>query len=263
MHDFLLADGGTTTLPPRGLLTGEALKGELDVSPGDSVRVSTPGTGLEQEETVQDFLAEPLGTLAYTALGSARPVSMAEGSRGRGNSALVRFEPGVDRDEMRRRLSSLPGVAAYEDSQAIKTAVDQYLGLFYAFVGIMLVFGGAMAFALIFNSMSSSISERRVEMATLRASGAPAQMLARLVRVENLINVLIGIVPGLIVGYAAAAVFMASFGSDQFNFDLQMRGSTLALTAVAIVVVALLSQIPGLKTLRRIDVARIIRERAS
>ncbi|MCB0828100.1 MAG: ABC transporter permease [Solirubrobacterales bacterium] len=262
MHEFLLAGGGTTTLPAQGLLTGEALDSELGVSVGDTVRVTAPGAGSGREETVRDFVSEPLGTLAYTALDNAAPFAPAAGAEGNANSALVRFEPGADRDEMRRRLSSLPGVAAYEDSQAIKTAVDQYLGLFYAFVGVMLVFGGAMAFALIFNSMSSSISERRVEMATLRASGAPAPMLARLVRAENLINVAIGIVPGLIVGYAAAAGFMASFGSDQFNFDLQMRGSTLVLSAVAIVIVALISQIPGLRALRRINVATIIRERS-
>lgn len=273
MHEFRLAGGGTTTLPRRGLLSGEALQGELDVSAGDPVRVDVSGSGPGQVEEVKGFIAEPLGTLAYMTLESARRISPAAGRPGAGppaddrpaigNSALVRFEPGADRDEIRRRLSALPGVAAYEDSRAIKSAVDRYLGLFYAFVGVMLIFGGAMAFALIFNSMSSSISERKVEMATLRASGAPAEMLARLVRVENLVNVLIGIVPGLIAGYFVAVVFMASFGSDQFNFDLQMRTSTLVLSAAAIVVVALISQIPGLRALRRIDVAKIIRERAN
>ena len=263
MHEFLLEGGGTTTLPRKGLLAGDALQGELDIDSGDSVRIRASGDDLGQRGTVEEFLAEPLGTLAYTALENVQPVSAADGGSGKANSALVRFEPGVDRDEMRRQLSALPGVSAYEDSQAIKSTVDQYLGLFYAFVGIMLIFGGAMAFALIFNSMSSSISERKVEMATLRASGAPSQMLARLVRVENLITVLIGIVPGLIAGYAVAAVFMASFGSDQFNFELQMRTSTLVLSAIAIVIVALISQIPGLRALRRIDVAKIIRERAN
>lgn len=263
MHEFLLEGGGTTTLPRRGLLAGEALQGELDIGSGDSVRVRSVDGELEDSAPVEGFLAEPLGTLAYTALDNVRPVTTAEGQTGTANSALVRFESGVDRDEMRQSLSALPGVSAYEDSQAIKSAVDQYLGLFYAFVGIMLIFGGAMAFALIFNSMSSSISERKVEMATLRASGAPSKMLSRMVRVENLITVLIGIVPGLIIGYAVAAVFMASFGSDQFNFELQMRSSTLVLSAVAIVIVAVISQIPGLRALRRINVAKIIRERAN
>jgi putative ABC transport system permease protein len=120
-----------------------------------------------------------------------------------------------------------------------------------------------MAFALIFNSMSSSISERRVEMATLRAAGAPHRMLARLVTGENLITVLLGIVPGLIVGYAVAALFMGSFSNDQFSFDLEMRTSTLVLSALAIVIVALISQVPGIRALRRIDIASVIRERAS
>jgi putative ABC transport system permease protein len=262
MHEFLVEGGGQTRLPRRGLLAGQALQGELDISAGDQVRLNAPRAGLEQRVPVEQFLAEPLGTLVYSTLAEA--ASSIPGSRPAtvANSALVRFDPGADRDVMRRRLSALPGVTAYEDSQAIKATVDQYLGLFYAFVGIMLVFGGAMAFALIFNSMSSSISERRIEMATLRAAGAPASMLARLISAENLIMVLIGIVPGLVLGYLTASVFMASFNSDQFSFDLQMRTSTLVFSAVAIFVVALISQIPGLRSLRKMNVARIIRERA-
>jgi putative ABC transport system permease protein len=70
-------------------------------------------------------------------------------------------------------------------------------------------------------------------------------------------------VPGLIAGYLVAALFMSTFSSDQFSFDLQMRTSTLILSAVAVMAVALLSQIPGLRAVRRIDVAEIVRERAA
>jgi putative ABC transport system permease protein len=74
---------------------------------------------------------------------------------------------------------------------------------------------------------------------------------------------LIGIVPGLIIGYLVADLFMASFSSDQFSFALEMRTSTLIFSAIAILVVALLSQIPGLRAVRRIDVAEVVRERAA
>lgn len=43
--------------------------------------------------------------------------------------------------------------------------------LFYAFAGMMLVFGGIMAFALIINTMTINIMERKREVATLRALG--------------------------------------------------------------------------------------------
>ncbi len=261
MHEFLAEGGGTLSLPPDGLLTGQALAGELEVGTGDQVRVGVPGTGTRAGAPIAGFVSEPLGTYAYASLDAARAVA---GSRaGAGNSALVSFAPGVDRDRMRARLSELPGVVAYEDSQALLDTVDQYLGLYYAFIGVMLVFGGAMAFALMFNSMNSNIAERSVELATLRAAGTPYRTLARTITAENVLVTLLGIAPGLIAGYLVADLFLGSFSSDQFDFTLQMRASTLVLSSVAILIVALLSQIPGLRAVRRIDVAEIVRERAA
>jgi putative ABC transport system permease protein len=56
---------------------------------------------------------------------------------------------------------------------------------------------------------------------------------------------------------------MASFSSDLFQFELAVRPTTFVGTAVAIVVVALLSQVPSLRTVRRLDLARVVRERAT
>jgi putative ABC transport system permease protein len=73
---------------------------------------------------------------------------------------------------------------------------------------------------------------------------------------------LLGIVPGLIVGYAVAYEFMAAYDTDQFTFTLSMRPTTFLFSALVIVVVTLLSQRPGLRAIRRLDVASVVRERA-
>lgn len=260
MHEFLLRGGGTTTLPADGLLAGKALAGELDVGPSGRVLVRATTGGLSRRVPVEAFLDEPLGTYVYARLGAIRAV--AGTGVGLGNSVLVRYGPGVDREAMRERLSAIPGVDAFQDAEVLAREVDRYLGLFYLFVGVMLAFGGAMAFALLFNSMSSNIAERSVEVATLRAAGMPFRTLARMIAAENALVTLAGIVPGLIVGYLAAGVFMDSFSSDQFSFELQLRPSTPVLAALAIALVALLSQRPGLRLLRRLDIARVVRERA-
>jgi putative ABC transport system permease protein len=70
-------------------------------------------------------------------------------------------------------------------------------------------------------------------------------------------------VPGLAIGYAVSAIFMASFSSDMFRFDLEVRPTTLLFTALAIVVVGLLSQVPALRAVRHLELGRIVRERAS
>jgi putative ABC transport system permease protein len=55
---------------------------------------------------------------------------------------------------------------------------------------------------------------------------------------------------------------MASFSSDLFSFDLQMRWTTPVIAAAAVLLVSLLSQWPGLRAIGRLDVATVVRERS-
>jgi putative ABC transport system permease protein len=64
------------------------------------------------------------------------------------------------------------------------------------------------------------------------------------------------------VAWLVAREFMASFSSDLFRFDLQLRPWTPVLAGLAMVVVALLSEVPALRALRRVDLVRVVRERA-
>ena len=63
--------------------------------------------------------------------------------------------------------------------------------------------------------------------------------------------------------YAVSAVFLASFSSDMFRFELHMHPLTPVLTEVAILVTGLLSQVPALRAGRNLDLAKVVRERAS
>ncbi len=260
MHGFLAPGGGSTQLPASGVLAGQSLQGKLGVGAGNAVDASLPDAR-QAMLRLDGFVDEPLGTYVYATLDQVR--AAAGPSLGEGNVALVRYRSGVDREQMRRRLSALPGAVAFYDTRALYDTVNKYLGLYYAFVGIMLIFGGAMAFALLFNAMTSNIAERVVEVATLRAAGARHRTLARMITAENVLMTLLGIGPGLLIGYELARLFMAQFDNDQFDFSLQMRASTLVLAALAILIVALLSQLPGLRAVRRLDVAEVVRERAA
>ena len=89
------------------------------------------------------------------------------------------------------------------------------------------------------------------------------RQLTLLISSENLLLTLIGIVPGLIVGYYAASAFMASFSSDLFSFDLALRPWTPVYVAIALVAAALVSQWPVLRAVDRIDIARVVRDRSA
>jgi putative ABC transport system permease protein len=266
MHRFLSPDG-PIGLPDEGVLLGSHLEGMIGVSAGDEITLRLPSTGLVTSTTVAGFVDEPLGTYAYASLDGLRRLigtssAPTGGSNGVVFGAAVRFDAGADASSMRNDLQQVDGVIAVAGTRAFEETLRSFMGLFYAFIGIMLVFGGALAFGIVFNTMSVNIAERTVEVATMRAAGMTEKRVARLITAENLIVTLLGVVPGLAVGYFTAMEFMAAYDSDQFDFTLSMKPTTLLFSALFILVVTLLSQRPGLRAVRRLDIARVVRERA-
>ncbi len=263
MHGFRAASGEPLNLPSGGLLIGSALREQLKVNAGDSVTVTLTTTGASVTDRVAGFVTEPLGTLAYGTLPHLDALFGAAAVTGATTSVQVRYDAGTSSDAVSARLEAVPGVLAVSDSQAIAKIFNKFMGLFYAFVGVMLVFGAVMAFAILFVTIGSNVAERGTELATMRAMGMSIGALGRVVSGENLLLTLAGIVPGLILGYLAAAEFMASFNSDLFTFDLAVRPLTFVGTALGILVAAALSQWPALRAVRHLDLARVVRERAS
>jgi len=268
MHGFI---GDVDHLPPDGVLAGRALADELGIAVGDRVEVILPTLGTSFRTQVRGFLDEPVGTLLYMdedALTRAiteeadPPVPAARLADPTLAPLLVRFAAGVDRSAVLHDIEALPQVATVVDARRLFGLVHDYLGFFYAFVGMMLVFGGAMAFALIFNTISVNVAERAGEYATMRANGLSHRRIAALITGENLLLTLLGILPGLLIGYWTAAAMMHTYSSDLLTFDLEMHPTTLLYAAAALVVVALLSLIPGVRSVGRLDVAQVVRERS-
>ncbi|HEY6014238.1 MAG TPA: FtsX-like permease family protein [Candidatus Limnocylindrales bacterium] len=269
MRDLTDAAGHPLALTDGDLILGAALQAKLGLRVGDPVTVEIAASGAQAAGAatatlrVGGFVDEPFGSYAYGNLATVARAAGLSPADPPVAMALVRYEPGVDRHLVRDRLAALPGVAAVVDSRALYDTAQSFMGLFYVFVGVMLVLGGIMAFALIFNTLSANVMERAVELTALRTLGMTSATIGRLVTAENLLLTVVALIPGLLVAYLLAAEFMASFSSDLFQFDLAVRPTTFLGTSAAIVVVALLSQWPSLRAVSRLDLARVVRERAT
>ncbi len=259
MHRFVTPDGEWIPLPIHGVVLGKSTRDLLDIELEDQVTLAITGLGTVDAPVVA-FVDEPLGTMAYMARSEAENLTGVPLSA---TSAMVAYDPGTDSATLRSAITEIANVAAFEDTKALYLTMQDYMVLFYAFVGVMLVFGGAMAFALIFSSMSVNIAERTREVATLLAVGTDRRTISRYITAENLLVAILGIPLGLMVGYLAAWEAMGSFSSDLFSFDLSMRPMTFVWAALAILVVGLISQWPGLRAIRRISIAKVVKERSA
>ncbi len=257
MHGFRTTGGEWTHLPADGVLAGSGLTGRLGVAVGDTITLGTQH-GVVRVRLV-GLLDEPMGTAVYASDDLAARVAPGAGTA----TYLVRFAAGADRDAMRERITGLPGVVAYADSRAVVQSVDQYLGLLWAFIGIMIVLGGILAFAVIYVTMAVNVVERTNELATLRTAGVPLRRVAGTLATENLVAVALGVPFGLVFGVLAARGFLDSFSSDLFHFDLRLGWWALPAAALGVLAAAALSQWPAARAVRRMDIARVVRERAA
>ncbi len=260
-----LVHGFPDGLPTDGILAGQGLADQIDVAVGDEVRIELPTLDVELTTTVEGFLDEPLGSFLYIDVDQLGAIVGADTLRSPSISSLELLFDGevTDRDEVIDEVKDLAPVGIALDSRTLYDLVQSFLGFFYVFIGVMLVFGGAMAFALMYNTISVNVAERSGEFATMRANGVSHAGIARLIATENVLLTLMGIIPGLMIGYAVGAFFMSQFSVDAFTLDFAMRPSSIVLSAIAMLVVAGLSLIPAIRTVKRLDISGVVRERAA
>lgn len=256
MHGFRSTDGELRALPAEGVLAGAAIADRLHVGPGDVIELRGPGG--THDVTLVGLLAEPLGTSLYGSRASVAPLVDGSGT----STWLLRLDPSADRDAVRRAITSMDGVVAYSDAQAVVGMLEQFLGLFWAFVGVMVALGAALALAVVHVTTAVSLGERSVEIATLRAAGVPARAIARSLAASNVVATALGVPLGLACGYAAGAWFMGTFSTDLFTLPFAAPWWIGASAAAAVLLGAWASQWTAVRAVRRVDVARVVRERA-
>jgi putative ABC transport system permease protein len=256
-----VAHGFDGPLPGEGLVVGSSARVALDLEVGDAVEVVVPGAGQGEPSrittTVAGFVDEPVPSVSYASVDAweragAEPTS----------TVVVTLVDRSQHEEVRDELQAEPNVLAVVDQQASVQALQSLMGLTYVFIGLMVAFALVMAVALVYNMVSVSLAERTGEVATLQANGVERSFIRRTVTGENLLTILAGVIPGLLVGFVMARAFLGQFETESFTFDLVLLPRSILLAVGLVVVSGLLAQWPGLRSLDRLDLASVVRERS-
>jgi len=267
MHGWTNPSG---ELPAFGLLASSGLAERIGVSLGDRLEVDLPSLDTSITLELVEFVEEPLGIPLYVRYDVLTEALERAGIDNADSlmaepyitTVMAKFNDSSDRSATIAAIEGTPGVLAVSDARSLYELLQQFLSLFYVFGGFMLVFGGVMAYSLMFNTVSMNVSERSTEFAALKASGMPDRTIAWMVAGENLLLTAIGIVPGVALGMWVSAKFIESFNNDAFTFSLSVRPLTIVVAVLSMFVVALLSLIPGVRSIRRLEIGTVIRERA-
>ncbi len=253
-----LAHEFASTITTDGVVLGTAAKDDLAVEIGDVIGMALPGFAVETPVVVAGFVDEPISGFSYLPVQTWTELTGAPTPM-----AVLTLHRDDDHGSVRTQLVDHPVVVAVEDHVAIANQAESLLAASRFFVGLMLVFAMVMAVALIFNAMTVTIGERESEVANLQANGVGRSWIRRTITLENLVTAFGGIIPGLIIGRILGAAFLAQFSTAQFSFDPSITMMSLLLSVALIVVAAVMAQVPGLRSLFRLDLAAKVRERGA
>ena len=252
MHILEPRDGSAAAadLASGHIILTSALADKLKLKPGDALNVDS----LLGAQTVR------LGGASNELMSSAGYISLAQAQAWSGapepafNGLYLAVAP-AQTEAIRSQLYHLPHTASVQLKSAVEQDWRSLVGLFYVFVGVLLVIVLAMAFALLFNAMTVNVLEQQREFATLRALGTNRSRIAALTLVENCILWVIVVLPGLVLGTWVAQQMGAAFQSDLFAFTIRIAPGSYLLTSIGILLTLLLAALPAVRQVNQLNLA--------
>jgi putative ABC transport system permease protein len=253
-HGFNISQGPA---PPEALRSGgivlaEVLAEKLGVDVGDVVRVKSPYREERVTIPVAAFSDELLGVPTYVNL--TRGSELLGVSRPTYNALYLDADP-RKATRLQERLYDMPGAQQVVVETSLRQGMRDMMAFMYFFLGVILAFGFAMAFVVIYNTFTANVIERTREIATMRTIGEDGAHLAGMVTLENLLLAVVGIPLGVWLGLRMADLVLFSMSSEQFNMRIVVMPGTYVWVILAAIVVLLLSEIPPIRRIFRLDLA--------
>jgi putative ABC transport system permease protein len=174
--------------------------------------------------------------------------------------AVLSLEPGYHR-LVTDRLHRTDGVGLALSRADITRQIDEVTAFANTFIAFMYLLGSAMAFAVVYTVTDIVLWERTRELATLRTLGYGMGSVLRLVTTENLLMGLLGAALAVYPAFLMARFMLEAANTEGFTMLMVTSPRTYAMAVVSTQLAVLAAQWPGLRRIRRLDLADAIRSR--
>ncbi|MHB1223192.1 MAG: ABC transporter permease [Gemmatimonadaceae bacterium] len=259
LHALVDADGHRVPLTPGGLVLATSLAELLDVEVGDSVRVAVlEGARPVRDVPVVQTVDELVGMAAYMALPDLD--RLAGGPR-QLSGAFLSVDP-AHADSLHARLKRMPAVNSVTVRASVLEAFDRTVAQnLRVSTGVLTLVAGVLAFGVVYNAARVSLSERGRELASLRVLGFTRREVAVMLLGEQALLTLVALPVGALLGRLLAAAIVAGSQTELFRLPLVISRRTYLISALWILLAALLSGVAVWRRVQRMDLIAVLKSR--
>ena len=253
-HGFLAAEGAppAEALGAGNLILAASTASKLGVGTGSKVEVESPLTDDPVTLRVGALSDETLGQPGFVSLDAA--AELVGGPVNRYNALYMTADP-ASGNRIQDEIYDLPGVASVQVKAGLVERLKSLLELFNVFGTVLLGFGAALAFVVVFTTFTANVTERTREIATMRTIGEDNVRLTIMITLENLLIGLAALPLGVWLGIRATDAIFSSFETESYTLSAYIYPQSVARICLLMVVVLLLSEIPPVRRIFRLDLA--------
>jgi len=158
-------------------------------------------------------------------------------------------------------LAFAENVSLVEDKNSALESTLAMLEPYMGLIWMMQIMAGVVAFAIIYNASTISLSERKREYATLRVLGMQASEVGAIMAFEYWTLTAMGIVIGVPFTFWMKASLNDAMASDMFTLSPGMPLEAFIVGAVGCGAAVFVSNFMAVRNIRRFDMVEVLKER--
>ena len=243
-------------LPDKGIFITEYMAKILNVKKGDRVKVKNfiPGKD-DMYFEVREIIKQYLGANAYMDIDYMRE-TLTEKNMINGLSV-------ASKEDLKTKLEDARNISSVSSIDDMTKTFEEYIDVMLLSINIMMLFGGVLGFALIYNSTIISIAERRMELAALRVMGFDKKEIFWMLAKENSVITVIAIFLGIPVGIGMIQGMADTFNTELYSLPMIITPKTFLIAGLSTLLFAAIAQLAALKKIHNINFIDALKSRIS
>ena len=256
LYNFKTTSGNNINLPDSGILLSQILARQLGVQVGDEVIVKNFLPDKKDKHIiVKGIIEQYLGSNAYMSLDEMYNVI---GDKDLVTGALVKSQ-----DDLVSKLKDVKNIRQIQSVNDMQSSLLEYMDMIIASVGVMLIFGGVLGFAIVYNITTVSINERLMEFSSLRVMGFEKSQIYRLITRENWIMTGVGIILGMPLGYGMCIALVEAVSTEIYSIPPIIDLKTYLYSTIATIIFVTIAQLATVRKIYNLQFMDALKNRLS
>lgn len=228
---------------------------KLECEAGDKVKIKSPYFKEDLELVVTEIITQNLGASVFIDFNY---LSDLMGTKPMATSVI--FTSG-NMENVKKQIIDGSNIKSVEETGQV---LNNYKNLMASYDGMLVVMefmAVIVAFAIIYNTSTVSLSERKREYATLRVMGMQTREVAQIMNIEHWILCIIGMLMGIPFTRLLKIAVSGMVDVDLFTFPISTETTAYIGGAAGCILAVLIANKTSEKYIKKFDMVEVLKER--